>query len=121
MKRCDGCPVQGTAWASEFSPWPNPLHKRRNLSHLSHQRFARVVTALSFEGAVAGLATLSLQSCPASNCFQPVMCPLHARAIVILFSAAHGWRGKLTLPSSSCFSSQSGACEHSLQCPAPET
>jgi len=36
IKRYDSRPGQGTARAPEFSPWPNPLRKLRNLLHLSH-------------------------------------------------------------------------------------
>src|ERR1700751_3855798 len=48
-------------------------------------------------------------------------CPLYARAIVILFWPAHGWRGNAALPVVSRLSLQSGACEHSSPFLAPKT
>ena len=56
-------------------------------------------------GAVTAQQRLKLQSCPACNCPVAGECPLHARAIVILYLAAYGKRGQAPclLPAASVY------------------
>jgi hypothetical protein len=63
--------------------------------HVSHSRLPRSVTALSLiEGAVTRLAAPNCNPARPLPFFLAGKCPLHARAIVILSGAAHGWHGK---------------------------